>query len=368
MQEGDLEAEEPAPRPLVDQLRAGSGEPLKLRTDVVDLECNVVHAGPAFRDELPDRCLGSERGQQLDAADPNLHRGCLDALVGHRVPVLEHRSEQALVRLDRLVEIVDRHAEVVNVPHRHAGDANHSVDSPRTACKDQPVKLAWSAAVMAGALLATGCGSSGTTANSEATKTAAQILLDAQAAAANATSVHVSGSGAQGQTSLDLDLYLVAGKGARGHLKVNGVGFDIIRVGPTVYINGDATFWSTFGSGVTVDLVKGKWLSEPTAAGDFSSFVSLTDVSQLFAALLGSHGTLTKGTTSMVNGRPVIALTASSKRAVLYVSTSGPPYPIKLVNRKRKGTITFGQWNGSFALSRPAASIDINNLKALIGG
>ena len=101
--------------------------------------------------------------------------------------------------------------------------------------------------------------------------------------------------------------------------------------------------------------------------GALASFSSLTDIAKLFSSVLGSHGALTKGATSKVNGQPVIALVDSSKKGILYVSTTGSPYPIKLVNTGGKGTITFGQWNESVALAPPADSIDINKLKAAGG-
>ena len=59
--EGDLEPEEAAAGLLVDQLGAAGGEPGELVGDVVDLERNVVHAGPALGEELPDRRIGAER-------------------------------------------------------------------------------------------------------------------------------------------------------------------------------------------------------------------------------------------------------------------------------------------------------------------
>src|SRR3954451_22585546 len=63
--EGDLEAEEAAPRLAVDQRGAVRRQPLELGADVVDLEGDVVHAGAALGEELPDRCLRAERGEQL---------------------------------------------------------------------------------------------------------------------------------------------------------------------------------------------------------------------------------------------------------------------------------------------------------------
>ena len=64
----------------------------------------------------------------------------------------------------------------------------------------------------------------------------------------------------------------------------------------------------------------------------------------------------------------MIAVNEPSKHATLYVSTSGEPYPIKLVSAEKKGAITFDRWNEPFTVTRPAKSIDFNNLKALVGG
>lgn len=230
------------------------------------------------------------------------------------------------------------------------------------------MKLACSTVLLAAALLLVGCGSSGTKINGEAAKTADEILADALAAATQATSVHVSGSGSQGGTSLDLNLYLVAGKGGRGHLNVNGLSFDIISIGSTAYFKGDSRFWANFGGGVASELLKGRWLSEPSGTGDLASFASLTDIAKFFSAVLGSHGTLSKGATSTVNGQPVIALNDPSNNGILYVATTREPYPVELTSTKGKGgTITFGQWNESFTLAPPADSVDINKLKSATG-
>src|SRR5439155_22155576 len=66
MDEGDLEAEEPAARPLVDQLRALRGARAQRLAHVVDLVRHVMHAGTALGEKLADGRLVSERGQQLD--------------------------------------------------------------------------------------------------------------------------------------------------------------------------------------------------------------------------------------------------------------------------------------------------------------
>src|SRR5688500_17242164 len=66
MDESDLEAEEPLPRFLVDQVGACGGETVELGVDVVDLVRDVVHSQSAAGEELADRSLLAERRQQLD--------------------------------------------------------------------------------------------------------------------------------------------------------------------------------------------------------------------------------------------------------------------------------------------------------------
>jgi hypothetical protein len=121
--ERDLQAEKPAPRALVDQLRPLSRELVQRRANVVDLVGDVVHPRTAVGEELADRGLLAERGKQFDpvAADPE-GRG-FDPLFGNGLAVLEPGAEEPLVRRERRVEIVDRDAEVMNPARLHAGDA-----------------------------------------------------------------------------------------------------------------------------------------------------------------------------------------------------------------------------------------------------
>src|SRR5207244_3751868 len=119
MDECNLEPEEPAARRGVDQLGAGRLEVGQGRAYVVDLVGDVVHPRAALRDELADGRLGAERRAQLDAARAHAQRRGLDALVGHGVAVLQLRPEEALVCGDRLVEVGDRDAEMVNAARLH---------------------------------------------------------------------------------------------------------------------------------------------------------------------------------------------------------------------------------------------------------
>jgi hypothetical protein len=117
MDEGDLEPEEPTARSPVEQVRAFGIEPLERGEEVLGLDRDVVHPGPAPRNEATDRSVLARGRHELDAAIADEHRGCLDTLVDERLPALEAGTEERLVRRDRLVEIGDGDAEVVDASH-----------------------------------------------------------------------------------------------------------------------------------------------------------------------------------------------------------------------------------------------------------
>jgi hypothetical protein len=117
MDECDLEPEEPVPRLAVDELRARGLELVEGRQEVVRGESDVMHARPPAREEAPDGRVVAGRAHELDTPLADEHRRRLDALVAERLAMLEASLEEALVRLDRLVEIGHGDAEVVDPPH-----------------------------------------------------------------------------------------------------------------------------------------------------------------------------------------------------------------------------------------------------------
>src|SRR5262245_10752747 len=123
MDKRDLEAEHPAARLLVDQLRAGAGKRAEHPGQVVDLVGDVVHPGPAAGEKPADRRIVAKRREQLDPAVADAHRCRLDALVDHRLAVLDAGGEQPLVGGDGVVEVVDRNPDVVNAERLHDLDA-----------------------------------------------------------------------------------------------------------------------------------------------------------------------------------------------------------------------------------------------------
>lgn len=215
-----------------------------------------------------------------------------------------------------------------------------------------------------------GCGgSSSSSGNGVASKSATEIVNEAKTAADGASSVHVSGSVKSAGAPVTLDLNLQSGKGGKGEISQGGYTFKLILVGETAYISGSSAFYKHLGGSAAASLLAGKWLKVPVNTGEFASFSSLTNMRKLLDTTLSSHGSLQKGSTSTVGGQQAIAVTDSTKGGTLYVATTGKPYPLQLSKGgSESGTISFGDWNAPVTVEAPAHSVDLAELKGLSGG
>jgi hypothetical protein len=215
------------------------------------------------------------------------------------------------------------------------------------------------AVLVAGAIA--GCGSSGSSDNGVASKSANAILTTATNALESAKTVHVSGSVGQSGQSLTLDLSLVSQKGAKGTITQDGTPLRVIADGKYLYLNAGSKFWEHHAGTATAQFVQGKWLKTPVNGG-FAQLSSVLSVQSFAKSLRGPHDTPTKGSTSTVNGHKVIAVRTQSGR--IYVSTTGRPYPLRIDNGKAGAQhFDFGSYNASVALTPPAQSIDISKLQ-----
>jgi hypothetical protein len=220
------------------------------------------------------------------------------------------------------------------------------------------------ALVLTAAFLA-GCGSSSSKAakpNSEASKPAARVLADAKAAATSASSAHVSGRITSNGTPIKLDLTTARGKGAKGSMSTNGLSFDLVRIGDTVYIRGSDAFYKHFAGAGVAQLLHGKWLKAPATHGRLQSLAPLTSLGALFAGISAHHGKLSNDGKTTYKGTDVVAIRDTSDDSKLYVAASGKPYPVAIVGGKKgeSGAITFDDWNKSVSLSAPSGAVDIS--------
>ena len=357
MDEGDLETEHAAARRLVDQLGARVRKIGEGGADVVDLVRDVVHTRTALREEAADRRVLAKCAQQLEAALADADGRCFDTLLVHARAMLEPRAEEAPIGVERAVEILDRETHMVDgTRHFHIAIVFERL---ATTMRATVAALVVTAAVLAG------CGSSGTTAkaNDEASKPPGRVLADAKAAATSASSAHVAGSIKSNGTPTTLDLTTARNKGAKGSMSTNGLKFDLVRIGDTVYIRGSDEFYKHFAGAAVAQLLHGKWLKAPATRGQLKSIAPLTSIGALFNGISSQHGKLANDGKTSYKGQDVVAIRDTSDGSKLYVAATGKPYPVAIVGGKNQsGTITFDDWNKSVSLSAPSDAIDIGQL------
>jgi len=124
MDERDLEPEQALARRCVDQLGARVREPREGRPQVADLVRHVVHARASVSEEATHWRVLAQGLEQLDAALPDPHRSSTHTLIIDGRAVFDLRSEETLVGCQRLVEVGDGHAEMMDAPGFHPGEAN----------------------------------------------------------------------------------------------------------------------------------------------------------------------------------------------------------------------------------------------------
>jgi hypothetical protein len=356
MDESDLEAEHAAPRRLVDQLRTRFGEMCERGADVLHLVGDVVHPGTTLREEAADGRVLAERAQKLEPAVADANRRRLDALFLDERALLEPCAEKALVGVERAVEVLDRETDVVHRARR----LHVAIVFERLA----PTMRVFALALVLTVALLAGCGSSKQAAppNGMASKPADQVFADARAAATSARSAHVAGSLVSNGTHFTLDLSLARGKGGKGSVSINGLAFDLVKIGDTVYIKGSDAFYQQFAGATIAQLIHGKWVKASATSQRFRSVAPLASVAGLFAEISANHGKLVNDGKTTYKGQAVVAVRDTSDNSKLYVAATGKPYPVAIVGGKKSqsGAIEFDDWNKPVSLTAPSGAVDIS--------
>jgi hypothetical protein len=214
-------------------------------------------------------------------------------------------------------------------------------------------------------VLVAGCGGGGgSKTNGEASKSAKQVVADAQKAAQAAKAVHVSGSLTDAGRPLTLDLVLVKGTGGKGTMSESNLQFEIIRVGDKAYIKGSDAFLRQFAGAGAAQLLSGKWLQGSAKTGSLAALAPLTDIGTLFNGALGSttRSVKNEGETTY-KGHKVVAIKDTTTGGTLYVSATGDPYPVAIVQAgANKGTVSFDGWNKTESIDAPKGAVDMATL------
>jgi hypothetical protein len=193
------------------------------------------------------------------------------------------------------------------------------------------------------ACVAAGCGSSSS--NGVATKSPTQILHAAVGAMRSAKSVHIAGTVTKSGKTVGIDATIFSSGDINGTVTEDASTIGVVKIGKTDYLKAPDAFYKTTGASAQIAaLMSGKWIELPDSEAGFGNQFALSALANSF---LKQDGKLSAGTTSTLNGQPVVSVDASNG-GILYVATTGPAYPLRATNTSQtvgSGTITFTQWN-----------------------
>jgi len=160
-----------------------------------------------------------------------------------------------------------------------------------------------------------------------------------------------------------LDMELVAGKGGKGKIVVDGLGVDLIAAERGVYVSGNSALYETIAGPTAARVLQGRWLKVPPKSPSYAPLNSLASIEGLVDTTLADHGSLVAAPSGTVDGVPAVGVRDPSKGATLYVAATGVPYPLEIVKPAGgPGRIVFDRWNQPVTLKTPADPISIEQL------
>lgn len=212
------------------------------------------------------------------------------------------------------------------------------------------------AALAAGALLLTACGSSPLEG-----KNGPEVAGLAADALEEAGSVRLSGTIDQDGEETEIDMQL-QGDDAAGTITVQGTEIELISVGGDVFLKATEELLASFGAPAgEAAQYEGRWLQIPAGdTGEFEEFTLGRFVEQLREPEEGEYEDETSE--DEVDGDSVIVVEQSEGPA-LSVADDDPPYPLQLSDDE--GTITFSDHGDEADISAPD---DVVSPEELEGG
>ncbi|GAA2104851.1 hypothetical protein GCM10009780_56350 [Actinomadura alba] len=243
------------------------------------------------------------------------------------------------------------------------------------------------AAVTAMVLAAAACGDDGATkgaasspskatptapaGNGVAEKSADEIVAAAKNAFGAATSVHVKGNFEDAGHKIAIDLSL-GRDGTKGTITapVEGKTYPVslISVNEKFYMK-SPKLWRAVGGAAAANLIGNRWVLIPKDdSKDFEDFEQLADLEKFSDEMLSfDDEVFTKGSPTVVDGKPVITLKGSD--SIVYVATTGTPYIIRLepsaaAERKKGQAIQFLDYNAPVNVVPPTDVLDLAELQS----
>lgn len=205
--------------------------------------------------------------------------------------------------------------------------------------------------------------------NGIAAKSADEIVTAAKNAFGTATSVHVKGRFEEEGDKIAINLVL-GRDGTKGTITapMNGKSYlvSLISVDDKFYMK-SPKLWRAVGGAAAANLIGNRWVLIPKKdSKDFEDFEQLADLEKFSDEMFGfDDEVFTKGSTTVVDGKPVITLKGSD--SIVYVATTGTPYFIRLEpsSPAEKGqAIQFLDYNAPVNVTAPTDVLDLAELQS----
>lgn len=214
---------------------------------------------------------------------------------------------------------------------------------------------------------ASACG--GPPTNGVSSESATAILAAARAAESKAQTFQMTASASKGGRT---DHYLFEKKApadaSEGVALGNGVRYAVTQIGTTAYFRGDAAYLADIGASPAGQArLVDHWIQDTINSVNSPQLDVYSTLAKLVDEALTSHGALTKGGTSTVDGQQVIALTDKVGGGTVYVATTGTPYPVEVTGHTTSGvaeTLVFSKWNQAVSIVAPPSYVPGSQITA----
>lgn len=157
-----------------------------------------------------------------------------------------------------------------------------------------------------------------------------------------------------GFESVDL---IVTAKAAEATFGSTGLGtYSVVRLGSTLYLNGDAAFWAAPGRGGSPRLA-GTWI-RLAAGGPVAKDLSRRTTLTFWAAELAALPVTRSETGKVIRKRKAVAVTAPAARGTtVYLAATGRPYPLRALTPDENYVRDYLDWDKKVTFVRPHATL-----------
>lgn len=238
------------------------------------------------------------------------------------------------------------------------------------------------AAVVATALLLTGCGGDGASSpghqtspppttvastrppdNGISAKSADEILASAQRAFRSARSVQVKLSFKDKDGLIRMNLKLTRGRDAAGWIEQAGVRVDLVVVGGKVYLR-SRKLWEQQGNAELAKLIGDRWVLIPSSVvGELTPFSGDLTIRGLADSVFDPKQTpkFISRSQATIGGVPAVRLQALD--GSFYIAATGKPYPLRLDGVGDNQDVEFSSYDQNPSISAPRGALDLKSLQ-----